>query len=74
MRLEATSIGSGNKASGNLIWATTANGASSQTDSMQLTEDGNFEILQSGKGIRLRQPDGTVRLLTVNNAGALVIT
>lgn len=74
MRLEATSIGSGNKASGNLIWATTANGASAQTDSMQLTQDGNLEILQNGKGIRLRQPDGTVRLVTVNNSGVLIVT
>lgn len=74
MRLEATSIGGGNKASGNLIWATTANGASAQTDAMQLTQDGNLEILQNGKGIRLRQPDGTVRLVTVDNTGTLVVT
>ena len=74
VRLEATSIGGGNKASGNLIWATTANGASAQTDAMQLTQDANLEILQNGKGIRLRQPDGTVRLVTVNNSGALIVT
>jgi hypothetical protein len=72
--LDATSIGGGNKASGNLIWSTTANGTSSQTDAMQLTQDGNFEILQNGKGIRLRQPDGTIRLVTVNNSGNLVVT
>ena len=74
VRLAATSIGSGNKASGDLIWATTANGASSQTDAMQLTQDGNLEILQNGKGIRLRQPNGTVRLVTVDNSGNLVVT
>ena len=74
MRLVATSIGGGNKASGDLIWATTANGASAQTDSMQLTQDGNLEILQNGKGIRLRQPDGTIRHVTVNNSGALIVT
>ena len=74
VRLVATSIGSGNKASGDLIWSTTANGASSQTDAMQLTQDGNFEILQNGKGIRLRQPNGTVRLVTVDNSGNLVVT
>lgn len=74
VRLESTSIGSGNKASGNLIWATTANGASTQTDAMQLTQDANLEILQNGKGIRLRQPNGTVRLVTVNNSGALIVT
>ena len=74
MRLEATSIGGGNKASGNLIWATTANGTSAQTDAMQLTQDANLEILQNGKGIRLRQPNGTVRLITVDNSGALVVT
>jgi len=74
VRLDATSIGGGNKASGDLIWSTTANGASSQTDAMQLTQDGNFEILQNGKGIRLRQPNGTVRLVTVNNSGTLVVT
>jgi hypothetical protein len=74
VRLGATSIGGGNKASGDLIWSTTANGASSQTDAMQLTQDGNFEILQNGKGIRLRQPNGTVRLVTVDNSGNLVVT
>lgn len=62
------------KASMNLIWATTRDGASAVTDTFQVGYDGNIEVLENGKGIRLRQPDGTVRLLTVSNAGALVIT
>lgn len=62
------------KASLNLIWATTPDGASAAVDTFQVGYDGNIEVLQNGKGIRLRQPNGTIRLLTVSDAGALVIT
>ena len=70
----ATSVGGGNKASTDVFIRTTPNASSAIADAFSVNQDGHIAVSQVGKGIKLKSPDGTVFTVTVNNAGALVVT
>lgn len=44
------------------------------TKQFRMRNNGDFDLLKAGGGIKLVQPNGTVRRLTVNDSGALVVT
>ncbi len=58
--------------SGNMVFANDSHLYNDTGSRLQVT--GNIEILNNGGGIKMRQPDGTVRTVTLNNSGVLVVT